>query len=82
MLVSVNKNKWLYDWMRDQWQSEIYDIIANDPQQTPRPNTIKRQMANLLTSKGYQSRVTTRGDIILSMKDEEYTFLALKYMGE
>jgi len=82
MLVNLNKNTWLYDWMRDKWHDDLYEIIASDPQNTPRPNTIKKQLANLLNQKGYKAKATSNGNIIINMRDDEYTFLALKYSGE
>ena len=38
MLISLDKNKWLYDWMQDQWQDELFEIINAKGSPVPRPN--------------------------------------------
>jgi len=79
MLVSLNKNKWLYTWMREHWQEDLYKILsANDPY-VKRPSTIKREVAKLLNSKGYKAKLTNGDDIIVTMKEEDYIFLKLRY---
>jgi hypothetical protein len=44
-----------------------------------RPNKIKKDLAQLLASKGYVTKVTGSSDIIISMTEEEFIFLKLKY---
>ncbi len=79
MLVSLDKNKWLYDWMQDNWQEELYNIITVNGKEVPRPNDIRARLNNLLISKGYNTKLTSKFDIIISMTEEQYVFLKLKY---
>ena len=79
MLVSLDKNKWLYDWMQDNWKDELFQIITLEGNQVPRPNHIRARICNLLISKGYNAKLTSKYDLIISMKDKEYIFLKLKY---
>jgi hypothetical protein len=80
MLVSLNKNPWLWDW--------IYETV--DPDNTihqyfvmsfakTRPEEIKISMAKKLTEKGYKIKITSGKDVIVIMTEEEFTFLKLKY---
>jgi len=79
MLVSLDKNKWLFEWIQDNWEKDIYEILlALDPN-VPRPNVLRVKIARLLESKGFKTKVTSKHDVIISMKDEDYTFLRLKY---
>ncbi len=79
MLVSLDKNKWLYDWMQDNWQEDLYNIITVNAKEVPRPNDIRSRLNNLLISKGYNTKLTSKFDIIIAMTEEEYIFLKLKY---
>ena len=79
MLISLDKNKWLYDWMQDNWQEELYNIITVYGKEVPRPNEIRSRLNNLLISKGYNTKLTSKFDIIISMTEEQYVFLKLKY---
>lgn len=79
MLVSLDKNKWLYDWMQEKWQAELYNIITANGREVPRPNDIRARINNLLISKGYTTKLTSKHDILISMNDREYIFLKLKY---
>lgn len=79
MLVSLDKNRWLYDWMQESWQEELYNIITSNGKEVPRPNDIRKRLNNLLISKGYNTKLTSKFDIIISMTEEEYVFLKLKY---
>jgi len=79
MLVSLDKNKWLYDWMQDNWQKELFEILTVDGLQVPRPNDLRVRLNNFLISKGYTTKITSKFDIIISMDDREYVFLKLKY---
>ena len=77
MLISLDKNKWLYDWMTHMWLNEISSIIGEIH---PRRTTQMRYMlTNLLVSKGYTAHLTSKNDIIISMTEEEFIFLKLKY---
>jgi hypothetical protein len=79
MLVSLDKNKWLYDWIQEKWQEELYNIITVNGKEVPRPNDIRAKLNNLLISKGYNTKLTSKFDIIISMTEEEYILLKLKY---
>jgi hypothetical protein len=79
MLVSLDKNKWLYDWLQEKWQEELYNIITVNGKEVPRPNDIRARLNNLLISKGYNTKLTSKFDIIISMTEEEYILLKLKY---
>ncbi len=79
MLVSLDKNKWLYDWMQDNWQDELYEILEVTGHDVPRPKDLRIRLNNLLISKGYTTKLTRNLDILISIKDEDYTFLKLKY---
>ncbi len=79
MLVSLDKNKWLFDWIQDNWQTDIYEILlALDPN-VPRPNVLRGKIAKLLESKGYKAKLTSKHDVIISLRDEDFVFLKLKY---
>lgn len=79
MLVSLDNNRWLYDWMQDNWQEELYNIITVNGKEVPRPNDIRSRLNNFLISKGYNTKLTSKFDIIISMTEEQYVFLKLKY---
>jgi hypothetical protein len=79
MLISLDKNKWLYDWLQEHYQDELYNIITAEEKSVPRPNELRARLVQLLNSKGYKAKLTRKFDIIISMKDEDYTFLKLKY---
>ena len=79
MLISLDKNKWLYDWLQENYQDELYNIITAEEKSVPRPNELRARLVQLLNSKGYKAKLTRKFDIIISMKDEDYTFLKLKY---
>ena len=79
MLVSLDKNKWLYDWMQEVYKDELQRLVFNEEFNVPRPNHLRVKIAQLLQSKGYRTKVTSKFDIIISMKDQEYVFLKLKY---
>jgi len=79
MLVSLNKNKWIYDWVKDNWEEEFRDIFFSDGAYVARPSNIKRSIAKLLNEKGYRTKVTSSDNLMIFMKDEEYTFLLIKY---
>ena len=79
MLVSLQKNNWLYDWISDNWKSELTELMTKEDPYVKRPTNIKKDLAQLLAAKGYKTKVTGKGDIIISMTEEEYVFLKLKY---
>lgn len=77
MLVSLDKNIWLYEWLTQTYGNEIYEII--DQKYPPRLSDLRKQLAKLLISKGYKAHWTSGDDIIIAMTEEEYIFLKLKY---
>lgn len=79
MLISLDKNKWLYDWLQENYQDELYNIVVAEGSEVPRPHTLRAKLVELLNSKGYKSKLTTKYDIIISLKEEEFIFLKLKY---
>jgi hypothetical protein len=79
MLVSLDKNKWLYEWIQDNWQQDIYNIIIAIDPNVPRPNELRKKIAEMLVSKGYKVKITRKFDLIISMKEEDYIVLKLRY---
>ena len=79
MLVSLDKNKWLYDWLQEKYHDDLLAIVVGLEDVVPRPNKMREGVARLLTSKGYKTKLTSKFDIIISMSEEEYVFLKLKY---
>jgi hypothetical protein len=79
MLVSLDKNKWLYDWMKDKYHDDLLNIVLGLEDVVPRPNKMRKGIANLLQSKGYKAKLTSKFDVIISMTEEEYIILKLKY---
>ncbi len=79
MLVSLDKNKWLYDWMQEKWHNDLYAIVLGIDDNVPRPNKMREEITRLLNSKGYHSKLTRKFDIIISMAEEEFIYLKLKY---
>jgi hypothetical protein len=78
MLVSLNKNKWLLEWMKDNWREEMLNIFTLVDSFSSRPN-IAREFSNLLIKNGYKTKVTKNNDVIIAMTEEEFVFLKLKY---
>lgn len=81
MIISLNKNSWLWNW--------IYDIVNHkDPDfseylitafSKTRPEDMKIQLIMKLASFGYKVKITSTKDALISMTEEEYIFLKLKY---
>ena len=79
MLVSLDKNKWMYAWLQDQWHDDLLAIILGLEDEVPRPNNMRKGIAKLLEAHGYKTKLTSKFDVIISMKEEEYIILKLKY---
>ena len=79
MLISLDKNKWLYDWMQDRFHNDLFAIIMGVDDVVPRPHEMRKGIAKLLTENGYKTKVTSKHDIIISITEEEFIFLKLKY---
>lgn len=79
MLVSLRQNMWMYLWLKENYKEEFYDIIFPMDPSDARPHIMNKKLAMFLESKGYANRITTRGDIIFSITEEDYVWLKLKY---
>jgi hypothetical protein len=79
MLVSLDKNKWLYDWLQETYHDDLLTIIVGIDDGVPRPNKMREGIAKLLSSRGYKTKLTSKFDIIIAMTEEEYILLKLKY---
>jgi len=79
MLISLRKNMWMYLWLKEKYKEEFYEIIFPVNAANARPEIMNKKLAEFLASRGYKSRCTSRGDIILAISEEEYIFLKLKY---
>ena len=79
MLISLDKNKWLYDWLQENYQNELHNMLTVEEQSFPRPNDLRRKLVQLLNSKGHKAKLTSKFDIIISLKEEDFVFLKLKY---
>lgn len=81
MLVSIEKNIWLWNW--------IYDLIDDkDPEfreylttafARTKPEEIKRKLLLRLENFGYKVKFTSNKDCIIIMTEQEFIFLKLKY---
>jgi|LauGreDrversion4_2_1035121.scaffolds.fasta_scaffold10836_5 hypothetical protein len=80
MLVSLNKNPWLWTWISEKVDGDsVYrDYLVSAFSRT-RPEEIKKQIIMKLTTFGYKVKFTSGNDAIISMSEEEYVFLKLKY---
>ena len=79
MLISLDKNKWMYDWLQDRWRDDLLAIILGLEDEVPRPNNMRKGIAKLLEVNGYKTKLTSKFDVIISMTEEEFIFLKLKY---
>lgn len=78
MLASLNKNQWLNEWIREKIDPNHLDdktmlFTINGFRD------MRKKLSNMLSSSGYTSRVTSTNDIIISIPDEEFVYLKLKY---
>ena len=78
MLVSLNKNVWLWEWIKENWEDDLFKILNQNPPYYSKPNGLIKEVATLLKNKGYKA-ATNGKDIIIVMKEEEFIFLKLKY---
>lgn len=78
MLVSLNKNGWLNEWILEKIDpNHIDDRTMLFTTNGYRDN--RKILADMLSSKGYTSKVTRSNDVIISIPDEEFVFYKLKY---
>jgi hypothetical protein len=80
MLVSLNKNPWLWKWVYETVDPDnsIYEYLLSAYAKT-RPSEIRNKMLERLIDKGYTVKITSGEDVIIAMSEEEFTFLKLKY---
>jgi len=81
MLVSLNKNRWLWKYIYervDKADPELRDYLATAFSKTV-PQEMHVRVLQKFESLGYKLRFTSTKDVIISMKEEEYIFLKLKY---
>jgi|LakMenEpi03Aug12_release.lakeMendotaPanAssembly.Ray.scaffolds.fasta_scaffold496127_2 hypothetical protein len=80
MLVSLNKNTWLWKWVYETVDPDnsIYEYLLSAYAKT-RPSEIRNKMLERLIDKGYTVKITSGEDVIIAMSEEEFTFLKLKY---
>lgn len=78
MLVSLDKNKWLYNCLEDKYRDDLLVIAIGLKDVVPRQE-MREGIARLLTNKGYKTKLTSKFDIIISMTEEEFIYLKLKY---
>lgn len=80
MIVSIDKNQWLFKWMSDCWRKDIHRYMHQRlPQYRLNNEDFNRNfLADFLATKGYTAKVTDN-DILLSISEEEFVFLKLKY---
>jgi hypothetical protein len=78
MLVSLNKNGWLNQWIVEKIDpNHLDDRTMLFTTNGYRDN--RKILADMLSSKGYTSKVTRSNDVIISIPDEEFVFYKLKY---
>lgn len=80
MIVSLNKNQWLFAWIKDRWHDDIYSFMH---QKLPNihntdQNYTRKFLRDFLETKGYIAKIMDT-DMLLSMSEEEFAFLRLKY---
>jgi hypothetical protein len=82
MLVSLSKNPWLWSWVYEKIElkdPEYKDYLIHAFAKT-RPEEIKGRYLMRLEEFGYKVKLTRTGkDALISMTEEEYVFLKLKY---
>jgi len=80
MLVSLNKNMWLWKWVYETVDPDnsVYEYLLSAYAKT-RPSEIRNKMVERLVDKGYTVKITSGQDVIIAMSEEEFTFLKLKY---
>ncbi len=80
MLVSLNKNIWLWDYIYDRIDEEElgYNKYMFGTYSTNTPHEIRIKFLNKMAELGYKVKITS-SDVIIPMTEEEYMFLKLKY---
>jgi len=81
MLVSLNKNRWLWKYIYervDREDPELRDYLTTAFSKTV-PQEMHVRVLRKFETLGYKLRFTSSKDVIIVMKEEEYMFLKLKY---
>jgi|APFre7841882654_1041346.scaffolds.fasta_scaffold04344_2 hypothetical protein len=77
MIVSFDKNQWLFKWMEDQWHNDLLEFIS--AYSNSNEAMTRMYLGNFLELKGYKTKITVNEDLLISISDEEFVFLKLKY---
>lgn len=80
MLVNLRKNPWLHKWIQetvDPNHVELKNLMM--AYSKTRPENIYKNLALKLIDKGYKVKLTNTDNVIISMSEEEFVFLKLKY---
>lgn len=77
MLVNLSKNHWLWDWLQEKYQEDLFNMVISIEDASHKK--MREGIARLLESKGYKTKLTSKYDIIISMTEEEFIYLKLKY---
>lgn len=81
MLVSLNKNKWLWNYIYekiDKMDPEFREYLVTTFSKT-RPEEMHTIILKKFETFGYRLKFTSSKDVIIAMTEEEYIFLKLKY---
>lgn len=80
MLVNLRKNPWLHKWIQETVDPDHaqYKSLIRAYSKT-RPENIYKNLALKLIDKGYKVKLTSTDNVIISMSEEEFVFLKLKY---
>ena len=68
MLISLDKNKWLYNWLQEKYQDELYNMVTSGGIEVPRPNELRAKLVQLLNSKGHKAKLTSKFDAVKFVK--------------
>lgn len=64
--------------MKDRWYKDIYDY-HHSVSPGRKTEMTRSFLGNFLEMKGYKTKVTSDQDLLISIPDEEFTFIKLKY---
>lgn len=83
MIVSLNQNLWLFDWFRECYSTNFEKFLDNLNDRYTRDffanNSARKIMRDFLETQGFTAKLTTTQDILISITEEEFVFLKLKY---
>lgn len=78
MIVSLDKNRWLLDWMGACWNKDIYQFMHSVPA-NQKIHSSRTFLKLFLETKGYKVKITSTEDLLIAMPEEEFIILKLKY---